>query len=111
MNRDLGVWTSEDCGLALLDYQKDQPLLDGAPILPRHARVTTFRLDKRFPRAEPANLRRSAKRADSTLRRAKSARRSVRELPSLRVSGAGSGGRVQSGPSISIAVCDPARSN
>ena len=24
MNRDLGVWTSEDCALVLIDYQKDQ---------------------------------------------------------------------------------------
>ena len=23
MNRDLGVWTSEDCALVLIDYQKE----------------------------------------------------------------------------------------
>lgn len=24
MNRDLGVWTSEECALVLIDYQKEQ---------------------------------------------------------------------------------------
>lgn len=41
MNRDLGVWTSEDCALVLIDYQKDQQLLDGASILPTASPITT----------------------------------------------------------------------
>ena len=24
MNRDLGVWTNEECALVLIDYQKEQ---------------------------------------------------------------------------------------
>jgi nicotinamidase-related amidase len=42
MNRDLGVWTSEDCALVLIDYQKEQfesiRSETGAELIELHAR-------------------------------------------------------------------------
>ena len=59
-------------------------------------------------RITACSVRPGTRRRRTGGKRIRRSRRSVRELPSLPVSGPGCGGRAQSRPCISIAVCDPA---
>jgi hypothetical protein len=62
MNRDLGVWTSEDCALVLIDYQKEmfEVIRSDAGAVPNTALAVVTELFRDWRRRSPAPPRRSS---------------------------------------------------